>query len=449
MRGAIVASDSGERDDEETRARALRAEADAADDDDADDDDASEAASASGEGDDGAPKVDPNTPRNRAERRAAAKAARRGRNIQLADGAVPGTEEIDAPLDPDGGLSAPTTSMGGNPRQLDEELAVGRRPRVPPRTMSKGTGTLEGVPDWARDAGEWLSVRRNTLGLAIVVVLAAVVTTVGWQRYSQAREGRAADAYAAALQVYTTPLRPEGDSADATPAAPGPRYRTMDERLRAAVEKFRGVERSFPQSRIAPVARLNQATALYLLGRYQESKAIFQQLRGADTAGMEARVVEGIATCQEALNDLDGAMRTYRELQDMGGGSTRDEAQYALARLNLRRNDQAQARTLLRGVVERTRAAVASDPTASLQQELNERAVSMLREIAPEDPLVLEIDRQRTEREGHGHGNDANPLRGLPPELLERLRGAAGRSGRVPGGAAPAPQPMPGPGGRE
>ncbi len=446
-----MAKDSGARDDEETRAKALQAEAEAAEASDDDDDEDDDEARASAEADE--PKADPNTPRNRAERRAAAKAARRGRNVQLADGSLINAEEGAGPLDPDGGLAAPTTSMGGNPRQLDEDAAagVGRRPRVPPRTMSKGTGDIEGVPDWARGAGDWLSARRRVLGLGVAVVLAAVVGTLGFQRYSQAREGRAADAYAEALQVYTTPIRPDGDAAEATPAPAGPRFRTLEERLRASVEKFRRVQREFPSSRVAPVARLNQATALYLLGRYQEAKEIFQQLRGADTAGLEARVVEGIANCKEALGDLDGALQSYRELQDMAGGTVRDEAQYALARLHIRRNDAAQARTLLRGVVERTRNAVASDPTASIQQELNERAVAMLREVSPDDPLVQEIDRQRTEREGHGHGNDPNPLRGLPPELLERLRGAAGRSGRVPGGPGtlPVPQPMPGPGGRE
>lgn len=449
-----MASDSGERDDEETRAKAPTTAVDDTaeddDDDDEDDDEGGESAEASASEE---PKVDPNTPRNRAERRAAAKAARRGRTAQLADPALSAAAESDeGPLDPDGGLLAPTTSMGGNPRLLDEDLSasVGRRPRVPRPTMSKGTGTVEGVPDWVRSAGDWVSAQRRVFSIGVVVVLAAVVSTVGWQKYSLAREGRAADAYAEALQTYTTPIRPDGDTAEAPAAPAGPRYRTLEERLQASVEKFRRVEREFPQSRVAPVARLNQATSLYLLGRYQEAKQIFQGLRSADTAGLEGRVVEGIANCQEALNDLDGALQSYRELQDVQGGALRDEAQYGLARLHIRRNDLAQARTLLRGVVERTRTALASDPTASVQQELQERAVAMLREVAPDDALLAELDRTRAEREGHsGHGNDPNPLRGLPPELLERLRGAATRR-QGGGGGAPVPaQPRPGPGGRE
>jgi hypothetical protein len=83
---------------------------------------------------------DPNIARNRAERRTAAKAARRGRVAKLADDnlAVP-TEVVE---DPDG-LMAPATSIGGGTRRLDEG---DKRPKVPPRTMSKGTGNAEGVP---------------------------------------------------------------------------------------------------------------------------------------------------------------------------------------------------------------------------------------------------------------------------------------------------------------
>ncbi|MBL8602888.1 MAG: tetratricopeptide repeat protein [Myxococcales bacterium] len=396
-----------------------------------------------------AERPDPNTPRNRAERRMQARAARRGRTAQLSDVADEGAQDGEgAPLDPDGGLMEPTTSMGGNPRALAESAGGPGRPKVPPRTMSRGTGTVEGVPEWARTAGDWLAERRGVLTAGVLVVLVAVGGALGYQKYSQSKENRAADAYSEALQVATAPIEAEPENAEqSSNRPPGPRFRTFEARLQASVEKFRQVERNFPQSRIAPVARLNEANALFLLGRYQEARQLFEGLRGADTAGLEGRVVEGIAHAYESLGNLDAAERTYRELQDVQGGTFRDEAQYSLARLALRRDQAARARELLHGVVERTRRATAADPTAAIQQELRERSVAMLREIDPTDPLVQDVDRQREQAGGdHEHGGNAlggaNPMRGLPPELQRQVeemmrRQRAGGGGRGPGGAAP------------
>ncbi len=389
---------------------------------------------------------DPNLPRNRAERRTAAKAARRGRSAQLADPSLtPGAD--DGSTETDGGLAAPTTSVGGGPRTLDEGGV--RRPRVPPRTMTKGTGDVEGVPEWARRAGDWLAQHRKTLVMGALAVTVVAGAAIGYQRYTMARAGRAADAYAEALAIAVAPI--EADAPPSTtssmPRPAGPRFRTGEERLRASLERYRRVGQSHPDSRVAPLARLNEATALYLLGRYREAKQAFTALRGADTAGQEPRVVEGLAFTHEALNELDQAMERYRELQDIHSGAYRDQAQYYQARLLMRRNDLRRAKELLRGVLERTHRASTSDPTAAVQLALREQALVLMREIDPNDPAVQEADRSRQAASSHGEGggSEASPLRGLPPELLQRLRESAQRQ-RVPGGATP-PAPAPPPGG--
>lgn len=398
-----------------------------------------------------APQADPNVPRNRAERRTAARAARRGREARLSDVDPDAPAEEVGALDPDGGLMNVTTSMGGNPRTLDPNFVPPSGPgparsKVPPRTMSKGTGAVDGVPDWARDAGDRLTKHRNLLIGGAVAVLLAIGGTLGYQRFAMAREGRAADAYAEALRVAMAPIEAEPDPSAAT-RPEGPRFRTVEARLQAAVEKFRQVERNHPSSRIAPIARLNEANTLLLLGRYQEAKQVFEGLRGADTAGLEGRVVEGIAHAEEGLNNVAGAERAFRELQDIQSGMYRDEAQYALARLALRQNNANGAKELLRGVVERTRRVTAADPTAAIQEELRQRATAMLREIDPNDPIIQDIDRaaQRGEQHGggaeHAHGGNAlqgaNPMQGLPPELRRQVEEMMRRQRQRPQGGAP------------
>lgn len=380
---------------------------------------------------------DPNVPKNRAERRAAAKAARRGRVAVLADGATPAGDEAIGEVSPDGsGLMLPTTSLGGNPAALAEPAPGAGRRRPPPRTMSKGTGDSEGVPEWARSIGDSLGQHRRTLTMAAAAVVVVVGSSLAWQTWRSTAAAKAADAYSEALQVSTANIEPEDAPArEDAPTRRGPVFRSMEARLRASVEKFRQVEQRYPQSRVAPLARLSEATALYQLGRYQEARQLYQGLMGADTAGLEARVLEGMAFTLESLNDLDGAAARYRELGAVQNAAYRDLAQYYQARLFARRDDRVHAKELLHGVIERTAHPTAADPLAASIQSLREQAVALLREIDPQDPQIVEYDRARAVGGGaegeHGHeGGGRNPLDSLPPDLRRQLEEALRKQGR-------------------
>jgi len=380
---------------------------------------------------------DPNVPKNRAERRAAAKAARRGRVAVLADGTTPTGDEANGEVSPDGsGLMLPTTSLGGNPAALAEPAPGAGRRRPPPRTMSKGTGDSEGVPEWARSIGDSLGQHRRTLTMAAAAVVVVVGSSLAWQTWRSTAAAKAADAYSEALQVSTANIEPEDAPArEDAPTRRGPVFRSMEARLRASVEKFRQVEQRYPQSRVAPLARLSEATALYQLGRYQEARQLYQGLMGADTAGLEARVLEGMAFTLESLNDLDGAAARYRELGAVQNAAYRDLAQYYQARLFARRDDRVHAKELLHGVIERTAHPTAADPLAASIQSLREQAVALLREIDPQDPQIVEYDRARAVGGGaegeHGHeGGGRNPLDSLPPDLRRQLEEALRKQGR-------------------
>ena len=380
---------------------------------------------------------DPNVPKNRAERRAAAKAARRGRVAVLADGTTPTGDEAIGEVSPDGsGLMLPTTSLGGNPAALAEAAPGAGRRRPPPRTMSKGTGDSEGVPEWARSIGDSLGQHRRTLTMAAAAVVVVVGSSLAWQTWRSTAAAKAADAYSEALQVSTATIEPEDAPArEDAPTRRGPVFRSMEARLRASVEKFRQVEQRYPQSRVAPLARLSEATALYQLGRYQEARQLYQGLMGADTAGLEARVLEGMAFTLESLNDLDGAATRYREFGAVQNGTYRDLAQYYQARLFARRDDRARAKELLHGVIERTAHPTVADPLSGSIQSLREQAVALLREIDPQDPQIIEYDRARAAGGGAegGHGEEGggrNPLDSLPPDLRRQLEEALRKQGR-------------------
>jgi len=377
---------------------------------------------------------DPNIARNRAERRTAAKAARRGRVAKLADDnlAVP-TEVVE---DPDG-LMAPATSIGGGTRRLDEG---DKRPKVPPRTMSKGTGNAEGVPEWALKAGDWFAQNRSQ---AVTVVLGTALLLgafFGWRAYSVSHEARATNAYHDGLTAMFAAITPEEPPAD-DPRRALPHYRTFEARAQAALEKLRSAERANPSARATALIRLSEASTLYQLGRYAEAKNLYQSILGGDLAGLEGRAIEGLAFTLESLGDLDGAMARYRELQSVQGGIFRDQSQFYQARLLVRRNDAARAKDLLHTVIERVGRPAASDPTASAQTALKEQCLAILRDLDPTDPAVVAADRARESsgggdaHGGHGGPGGADPMQGLPPELREQLQKMLRERGA--GGGAP------------
>lgn len=369
---------------------------------------------------------DPNVPRNRAERRAAAKAARRGRTAQLSDPSLTTT----ATVSDEESLVEPTTSIGGGtPALHDEDEKGNKRPKVPPRTMRKGTGTAEGVPQWARDFASWFGENRSKVFGGALVIAAVVGGTLAWQNYTVRTQNRAADAYAQGLDAFFAAVLPEDPPADQANRFRGPRFRTEEARVTASLDKFRRAEQQNPASRMAPLAKLSEASVLYQLGRYAEARQLYQSILGQNLAGLEGRALEGLAFTLESLGDLDGAASRYRELQNAQGGIYRDHAQFYLARLYVRRDDKAHAKDLLHGVTERLARVTATDPTAASQQQLREQAFTLLRDIDPQDPAVVAHDRANSEGgggdDGHGHGSGGrDPLESLPPELREQLRRA-------------------------
>lgn len=373
---------------------------------------------------------DPNVPRNRAERRAMAKAARRGRTAQIADPALSATAEGEEGTgDP---LIGPNTSIGGETPRIDEP----KRPKVPPRTISKGTGNTDGVPEWALRAGDWFTKNRSNVVNTTLAVLLVGGAIFGWRAYSVSKESRATNTYAEALQAAFAVVTPEEPAAD-DPRRDVLHYRSIEDRSRATLERIRRAEQGNGSATVAPLVRLTEAGTLYQMGRYAEAKQAYLAALGGDLAGLQGRAVEGLAFTLESLNDLDGAMTRFRELQNIQDGAYRDQAQFYQARVLVRRNDGARAKDLLHGVIERLGHPAASDPTAAFQSSLREQSLGLLRDIDPTDPAVVAADRQReASGEGHEHGGrpGGDPLQGLPPELREQLQKALRERGGAGGG---------------
>lgn len=363
---------------------------------------------------------DPAEPRNRAERRAVAKAARRGRQAVLTDGTAPAVDE--SAMDPDANFVAPTTSISGGMVTIPDPPGT-KRPRVPPRTMSKGTGDIDGVPDWARSIGDTFSAKRGVIVTGVLVFCAVVGGIWAWQAMSARKAAEAGEALTQALDAFSATSQ-RGASTD--PPRFGPSFASDEDRLRESASRFRRAGDRFPHARVAPLARLGLATSLYLQGRYAEAKPIYLSLLGRDLAGMEVQALEGLGFTLESLGDLDGALARFRELQSLQDGAYRDQAQFYQARVHVRLSAPDRAKELLKQIVERIGSAAAADPTVVASMSLRDQAFALLREIAPTDPLVVQRDRERAVNrpgadEEHTEGASGLPA-GLPPDLLRQLQ---------------------------
>ncbi len=297
--------------------------------------------------------------------------------------------------------------------------------------MSRGTGDEEGVPDWVRRIGNGLNARRTAIVGGVLSVGLVFGGVFGWASHVAHREARAYDAYAAALDVLHAPIHADDTpDPDTMPPRRGPRFRTMDERARAGMEKLRQVEQRYPQSLVAPIARLGEASALYQLGRYDEARQVYRSIQGRDLAGLESRAIEGLAFTLESTGDLDGAMAKYRELQTVDDGAYRDAAQYDEARLMNRRGDAAHAKEILHGLIDRLGRIAAGDPTAAASSGLRDESMALLRDIDPLDPAVIAHDRGPGEDHGGSFGRGG--AQGIPPEILQRIMRQA-QSKQAPG----------------
>ncbi|MEI8256727.1 MAG: tetratricopeptide repeat protein, partial [Deltaproteobacteria bacterium] len=341
-------------------------------------------------------------PRNRAERRQLARQKRRGQIKEVED-------------------------------DSDAAAVASGRPRVPPKTVTGKTNADE-IPVWAKSSVNWLTSNGKSLALGAALVLAVAGGAVFWSWRRDDQLAKGASAYRDAIEISTATIR----AADAPPEPAGaptrrtPTFVDRNARAQAALRAFREVESRYGNSPVASLARLSAASTLYDLGRYAEARPIFERLLGADSAGQDARVLEGLGFTLEALNDNAAALTKFQELGRIQDGAYRDLAGFHQARVEQRMGHNDRARDLLHGVIERLRR-TSTDEALGTSGTVLEGARALLRDIAPEDPMAA-AERPANDQEAM--------MRQLQQRFGNQIR--IQRPGEAPaggGGSAPAPPP--------
>ncbi len=406
-------ADDAESDSDEVESQESAASDEDEDEDEGDDaadrDDEDEDEDDSGDGErrivEGSPDDQPveDVPRNRAERRQLARQKRRGQ------------------------LKADET--------VDAATGSSRRPRVPPKTVT-GKNNADEVPLWAKSSVDWLTRNGKSLALGATLVLAVAGGAVFWAWRRDDQLAKAASAYRDAIEISVATIRAADAPAEPAnaPARHTPTYADRTARAQAALRAFREVENRYGSSPIATLARLSEASTLYDLGRYAEARPIFERLLGADAAGQDARVLEGLGFTLEALNENAAALTKFQELGRIQDGAYRDLAGFHQARVEQKLGHNDRARDLLHGVIERLRR-TSTDEALGTGGTVLEGAQALLRDIAPEDPMA-QVEHSATSQDAL--------MRQLQQRFGNQIHIQRPGSGGAPPGGGPAPAPAPG-----
>ena len=166
-------------------------------------------------------------------------------------------------------------------------------------------------------AREVLDTRKRDLTIALTVLVVAVAAVSGYVWWRQTRDAGANDLLASAIAVYDAPVVPIAAPAPGSPAPlpqPGT-FTTEQEKLQAALPKFREAADRYPTSGPGLVAKFHLAGILAALGQYPEAERTFQDVVSKGNNTIYARTARlGLADTQVAQGKYDSAISIYTEL---------------------------------------------------------------------------------------------------------------------------------------
>ena len=155
--------------------------------------------------------------------------------------------------------------------------------------------------------------RLMAIGAGVLVVLVAIGSFVTWQRNKDsAVSGLLADA----MVIYEAPVQapvPGDTGSTAAPTQMPGTYPTEKAKLEVALPKFLAAAESSPASTPGRLARLNAASVLVALGRFDEARTHYEQLTtGTDIVASGAAL--GKAQAQIRAGQFDPAIESLKTL---------------------------------------------------------------------------------------------------------------------------------------
>jgi hypothetical protein len=220
-----------------------------------------------------------------------------------------------------------------------------------------------------RGAGKWIRENRQMFGGLVTVAVLGVGGALGWLYW---QDQRRADASAVLAQAFAderghVSTKEDDDEEDSKSGhVLYPTFKSGAERRGAALAKVREVEKKYPGTGAAYLARLSEGGLLLDQGDGKGALAAFGDVKGSPLAQADVQVrgraLEGTGFAHELLAQTDAAAKdkhyddalaAYKQLEQVDEKGFKELAMYHEARVLQDRGEKDKATELLKDVHKR------------------------------------------------------------------------------------------------
>jgi tetratricopeptide (TPR) repeat protein len=206
-------------------------------------------------------------------------------------------------------------------------------------------------------AGKWAKANASLIGYAVIALIVGGVGYGVWSwRSAGSAEVASTDLMAGVTadrgRVGEEPAAKQPDDED-----PIPTFKTEQARAEAAIKAYEKARTDSPGSGTAILARLGEAGVLLDEHKWDEALAAYREVKGTPLAAADpdvrGRAIEGAAFAIEGKGDKDGALKAFKELDNITGEKGWKELSfYHQARLLAAKGEKEQALKLIKDARE-------------------------------------------------------------------------------------------------
>ena len=384
-----------------------------------------------------------------------------------ADEVSAGEDASDAPLVAGEGTAAKKKKR--KPREQEPETIKDRNARVRAEAAEKRRSRREreqgNAPRRNLDASEVMddALARSTHAAAGFlskhfnkvqwVIMAGLVGWIGYEVYAWRQERtaqRTTEALFKALAAETGKVAGAEPSLEDERGLPSDGRRTFasdEERLKAAKSEY--VLASTNTGSV--LAQLGLAGVAYDLGQYKEAQAAYEKVKQnsafASDPDVKGRTLEGLGMALEAQKNEDGALKTFRELQNMDSANFSALGLYHQARILKGQGKTDDALKLLDKAGEKL---ITLKETPAVIRYIGRNVLELLESIDPKKAKELGEKLISTEQKKaqEAAAKSMPGMENLSPDMQKKLQEMMEKMEKQPAPATPAPGapvPMPGP----
>jgi tetratricopeptide (TPR) repeat protein len=277
-------------------------------------------------------------------------------------------------------------------KQLLKKRDEAARKKIP---LAPGEMVDDALARGMAGAGRWL---KKNFGALQWVIVAAIAAGIGYAIYDRHMDKRAEQASAELMKGTlsergrisgaASPPKPEEDSVE----DPTPVFKSSEERRETALASYHKVVSSYPGTGAAILARMGEAGILFDKRDWEGALSAYRDVKDSALAkadvSVRGRAIEGMGLASESKGDIDGALKSFRELENTDVRGLKELGMYHQARILFAKGDVDKAKELLKSAREKIKGSTSGNPASAAGEShpfafLESQIDDLLRRIDP------------------------------------------------------------------